>query len=81
MHEIYEISPRALDVARKVIPLPSKSLVEAKFVERRWYISEALLDADKMDELIRIGKELILAQTQVTVSFWRLMPCLSGHRL
>jgi hypothetical protein len=52
--EIYEISPRALDVTRKVLHLPSKRLVEAKFVERPRCISEALLDADKMDELIRI---------------------------
>jgi hypothetical protein len=52
--EIHMISPQALEVVGKVIPVPSESLINSKFTKTRQVISDALQDSDRLGELINL---------------------------
>jgi hypothetical protein len=50
--EIRDISPRAWEIVRRVLPLPGDRLLLSKFANARAVISSALLDLDEMEALI-----------------------------
>jgi hypothetical protein len=52
--EIHAISPHALAVVRKVIPLPGEPLLSRKFTQQRRLISEALQDENRLGEMMEL---------------------------
>jgi hypothetical protein len=54
--QIYDVSPTAWDLVRKVFPLPSDRVLRTSFSEVRSAVSDALLDIDKIDSIMELWR-------------------------
>jgi hypothetical protein len=52
--QLHDISPKALDFIRRVLPLPSEQLMNSKFTKSRGILSDALQDSDRIGALIAL---------------------------
>jgi hypothetical protein len=50
--QIYDISPLAWEIVRKVLPLPSNRVLKSAFAQVRCAVSQALLDVNKVGTIV-----------------------------
>jgi hypothetical protein len=50
--QVYDISPSAWEVVRKVLPLPSDRVLKSAFAQVRFAVSQALLDVNEVGTIV-----------------------------
>jgi hypothetical protein len=50
--QVYDVSPLAWEVVRKVLPLPSNLVLKSAFAQVRCAVSEALLDINEVGTIV-----------------------------